>query len=248
MSELKKIDACAKRPIDVWTNYLYYPLSIRLVYAIRNTSITPNALTLASLLLALVGCALFAQGGQACVWAGLLLVQLSYVVDCADGQLARYKQLFSPLGGWLDQTADRVKEFAVYFSLAYGYSRLHPGPTDIWMWAMVALFALYMLEYLGQIDLLRRLADATLLTGPVPPEEANAGTADTFSKLRRIRAYIPFRSFIIGEQYFTMLVFLIFDAVHALFVFVSVLGLLMVVYRIAVSLYKFRRLTSQQPR
>jgi phosphatidylglycerophosphate synthase len=246
MSELQKIDACAKRPIDVWTNYLYYPLSIRLVYAIRNTSITPNGLTLASLALALVGCALFAQGERACVWAGLLLVQLSYVVDCADGQLARYKQLFSPLGGWLDQTADRVKEFAVYFSLAYGYSRTHPGPTDIWLWAMVALFALYMLEYLGQIDLLRRLTDATPSTGPVP--EDDAGAADAFSRLRQIRAYIPFRSFIIGEQYFTMLVFLIFDAVHALFVFVSVLGLLMVFYRIAVSLYKYRRLTSQQPR
>jgi archaetidylinositol phosphate synthase len=245
MSELKKVDACAKRPIDIWTNYLYYPLSIRLVYAIRNTNITPNALTLSSLALALIGCALFAFGDRAHVWTGLLFVQLSYVVDCADGQLARYKQLYSTLGGWMDQTADRIKEFAVYFALAYGYSRANPGPTDIWMWAMVALFALYMLEYLGQIDFLRKLSDAAPATTPVQSADAEA---DKFSRLQQLRAYIPFRSFIIGEQYFTMLVFLVFYAIHALFVFVSVLGLLMVVYRIAVSLYKFRRLKALQSR
>jgi archaetidylinositol phosphate synthase len=240
MSELKQINACAKRPIDIWTNYLYYPLSIRLVYLIRNTRVTPNGLTLFSLLLALIGCSLFSIGDRTSVWMGLILVQVSYVVDCADGQLARYKKMFSPIGGWLDQVADRIKEFAVYFSLAYGYTRVHPDRMDIWVWAMVALFALYMLEYLGQVDFLRKLASAQPAANAVGSSEKQ----DTFSRMQKWRSYIPFRSFIIGEQYFTMLVFIAFYAIAPFFVFVSVLGLLMVVYRIAVNLYKYQRMKS----
>ncbi|MCL6444357.1 MAG: CDP-alcohol phosphatidyltransferase family protein, partial [Alicyclobacillus sp.] len=146
MTELQKINACAKRPIDIWTNYLYYPLSIRLVYLLRNARwVSPNGITVFSLLLALCGCGFYLNGGLHHIWLGLFLVQVSYVFDCADGQMARYRQQFSPFGGWIDQVADRIKEFAVYFSLACGYTRLHPGDTSIWKWAMVALFALYLL-------------------------------------------------------------------------------------------------------
>lgn len=248
MSELAKINSCAKRPIDIWTNYLYYPLSIRLVYLIRNTKITPNAVTVSSLILALLGCVLFAFGDRAHVWTGLLLVQVSYVIDCADGQLARYKQQFSPIGGWLDQVADRIKEFAVYFSLAYGYTLVHANSGRIWLWAMVALFALYMLEYLGQIDFLRKLTSAkapsAAKSDDTVPSEPTA--KDSFSALKSIRAYVPFRSFIIGEQYFTMLVFVALYAIYGFFIFVAVLGLLMVVYRIAVSLYKYRRMLANK--
>ncbi|GMA49621.1 hypothetical protein GCM10025857_09780 [Alicyclobacillus contaminans] len=242
MSELKRIDACAKRPIDIWTNYLYYPLSIRLVYLLRNTGVTPNGLTLSSLGMALIGCAAFAMGGCTAVWIGLILVQLSYVVDCADGQLARYRQQFSPIGGWLDQVADRIKEFAVYFSLAWGYTKHHPDRQDIWIWAMVALFALYMLEYLGQVDFLRKLNGSG--GQDAQRTAAHSTPNDGFSRLQRLRALVPFRSFIIGEQYFTMLVFIAFLAIPPFFAFVSALGLLMVFYRIAVSLYKWRRLTA----
>jgi hypothetical protein len=47
---------------------------------------------------------------------------LSIIVDCVDGELARYTRKFSKLGAWLDAVTDRVKEYLVFLGLAYGAS------------------------------------------------------------------------------------------------------------------------------
>ena len=241
--EFAKVYASAKRPIDIWTNYLYYNVSMRFVYLIRNTRISPNMVTLSALFVALLGCLGFATGIRSYVVAGLVLAQFSYVLDCADGQLARYRQQFSPIGGWLDQVSDRIKEFAVYFGLAYGYSRQHPGDARIWVWAMIGLFTLYLLEYYGQIGKQYFTPAKPSSTPAVSATEttATADDNDGFRKLQFWRSFIPFRGFQIGEQYFAMLVFVAFDAIYPFFVFVGVVGLLMSVYRPAVLLYKLRR-------
>ncbi|MFB5190308.1 CDP-alcohol phosphatidyltransferase family protein [Alicyclobacillus fastidiosus] len=239
MSELAKINACAKRPIDIWTNFIYYPLSIRLVYAVRKTGITPNALTISSLIIALVGCAFFLRGVRQDVLIGLLLVQISYVVDCADGQLARYKQQFSPVGGWIDQVADRIKEFSIYTSLAYGYTRLHGSDNQIWLYAMFALFVLYLLEYYGQIRMGK--PQPAVSAQPSATREEDAQSQDGFARAQRLRAFIPFRGFLIGEQYFALLAFIVFDAVRPFFLFVGILGGLMCIYRPVIQYVKLKR-------
>lgn len=243
MSDLARINQCAKRPIDIWTNYLFYPLSIRLVWLVRNWRwVTPNGVTLTSLVLTLVGCGFFSGGSRRDVLWGLLLVEVSYVFDCADGQLARYRQQFSPFGGWLDQIADRIKEFAIYGTLAFGYSRVHGSSIKLWMWTLTALFALYLLEYYGQIHMKKPAPKSTATA----PEQAGVPThstadADTFAKMQRWRSFVPFRGFIIGEQYFALLVFVLFGAIHPFVMFTAVLGLLMCVYRPAVQLVKMER-------
>lgn len=241
MDELKKINACAKRPIDIFTNHLYYPLSIRFVFLIRNTRISPNGLTLCSLFVSLIGCVWFAIGMRHDVVIGLVLVQLAYVLDCADGQLARYRQQFSSIGRWLDQISDRVKEFAIYFSLAYGYMRMHPGRTSVWEWAVVTVFTLYLLEYLAQVPIaVRQHSEFANVEVDASRHHENI-SAEQFLKLRKVRNMIPFRGFIIGEQYFAILAFLGLGYTLQLLMFVSSLGLLMCIYRPAVQLYKYRK-------
>lgn len=241
-SEFAKVNASAKRPIDIWTNYLYYNVSVRLVYLIRNTRISPNEVTLAALFMALIGSIGFANGTRPWVLGGLIFAQFSYVLDCADGQLARYRQQFSPIGGWLDQVSDRIKEFAVYFTLAYGYTRQHPGNTSIWVWAMIGLFTLYLLEYYGQIGKLYFAPGKNAFATTQEPSGAdNQDSEGRFRKLQFWRSFIPFRGFIIGEQYFAMLLFVAFDAIYPFFVFVGVVGVLMSVYRPTMLFYKLRR-------
>ena len=53
--------------------------------------ITPNLLTIASLLLKLGTCALLYWGDTGDWIMGAILLQLSCTLDCADGQLARYR-------------------------------------------------------------------------------------------------------------------------------------------------------------
>ncbi|MGQ9571473.1 MAG: CDP-alcohol phosphatidyltransferase family protein [Thermodesulfovibrionales bacterium] len=43
-----------------------------------------------------------------------ILIQLSFVLDCSDGQLARIIGKTSKLGAWLDKVFDRVGEFFIF--------------------------------------------------------------------------------------------------------------------------------------
>jgi phosphatidylglycerophosphate synthase len=81
---------------------------------------TPNQVTIASFGIGLYAALLFAQGDFWSILIGAVLLQVSIIVDCVDGELARYTRKFSELGAWLDAITDRVKEYAVFLGLAYG--------------------------------------------------------------------------------------------------------------------------------
>jgi len=81
---------------------------------------TPNQVTIGSFAIGLYAAFLFAQGDTWSLIAGAILLQVSIIVDCVDGELARYTRKFSELGAWLDAITDRVKEYAVFLGLAYG--------------------------------------------------------------------------------------------------------------------------------
>ncbi|MFJ6521623.1 DUF5941 domain-containing protein [Streptomyces filamentosus] len=98
--------------------------------------LTPNQVTTASLLTALIaaGCAATGERGGY-VAAGVLLL-VSFVLDCTDGQLARYALKYSTMGAWLDATFDRAKEYAFYAGLALGAAR---NGDDVWTLALAAM-------------------------------------------------------------------------------------------------------------
>ncbi len=253
MTEYEKIYRSAKRPVDLWTNYLYYNFSMRFIWLVRNSRITPNQLTISSFIVASIGCFGFAIGTRSAVVFGLILVQISYVLDCADGQMARYKQQFSAFGGWLDQMSDRIKEFLIYFSLAYGFTRYHLD-VSIWAFALTALFGLYLLEYYGQImntyrpKLAQAYAEKHQATQHAVEADSNVvdsinviPASSRFVMLRLVRRFIPFHGFHIGEQYAALLIFISLNAVYSFFVFVACIAILMDVYRPIVDFMKLRR-------
>ncbi len=100
--------------------YLNRPLASLLVKAVYNTNITPNQLTVLSFFLGVAGAAFFALGEyQYFVW-GAILVQLSSIVDCADGMLARARNACSEFGAYLDIFLDRVNEFFIIVGFSVG--------------------------------------------------------------------------------------------------------------------------------
>ena len=106
------------------STFLVRPLSRRLTRRAVARGLRPDAITWApgsSGLLA-AGAYALARTGPALPWlvAGSILLLGSLVVDCVDGEVARYTRTFSPLGGWLDVGSDRLKEYAVYAGLAVG--------------------------------------------------------------------------------------------------------------------------------
>ena len=94
---------------------------------------TPNQVTLISFAIGLLSAYEFSKGTFWTIFAGAVLLQLSIIIDCVDGELARYTRAFSQLGAWLDAITDRIKEYLVFFALAYGAAK---NGRDLWIPAM----------------------------------------------------------------------------------------------------------------
>ena len=84
------------------------------------TPITPNQISLLSLGVGLAGAWMIASGQRASTIWGALLFQLSAVIDCVDGDIARVLFKESKLGKWLDLGGDQVVHIAIFAAIAWG--------------------------------------------------------------------------------------------------------------------------------
>lgn len=98
-----------------------------------HTPVSPNAVSLVSIGIGLVAAGFFAAGSYRAVLVGALLFQLSAIVDCVDGDLARVLFKESPLGKWLDLAGDQVVHVAVFAAIAVGLSRGGQSPLALWL-------------------------------------------------------------------------------------------------------------------
>lgn len=97
--------------------------------------LSPNAVTLISFAIGLAAAGSFAVGTRWALVLGAVLLQVSLIVDCVDGEVARATRKFSALGAWLDASTDRVKEYLAYAGLAIGAAAVHG--IDIWPLAVI---------------------------------------------------------------------------------------------------------------
>ena len=138
-----RLAAAVKSEDGFVATFLVSSWSGHVVRAAARLGLTPNAVTGLSVGLAGLAAVAFSAGQRRAQVAGAALLYLSFVLDCVDGQLARYTRMFSPLGAWLDATFDRVKEYIVYVGLAVGYAGAivagSTGPGGIWALAVAAM-------------------------------------------------------------------------------------------------------------
>ncbi|MET7285257.1 DUF5941 domain-containing protein [Streptomyces sp. NPDC005573] len=134
--EAVRLKSAVKARDGFFTTFFISPYSRYIARWCARRGLTPNQVTTASLLTALIAAGCAATGTRAgFVAAGVLLIA-SFVLDCTDGQLARYSLQYSTLGAWLDATFDRAKEYAYYAGLALGAAR---GGDDVWALALGAM-------------------------------------------------------------------------------------------------------------
>ncbi|MEV0581880.1 CDP-alcohol phosphatidyltransferase family protein [Nonomuraea sp. NPDC050310] len=134
-----RLDTAVKSDDGFFATYFVSSWTRPLVRLAARLKLTPNAVTGISIGLAVTAAAWFTYGARAAQVAGAVLVYLSFVLDCVDGQLARYTRTFTPLGSWSDAMADRFKEYVVYVGLAVGYSAGQGNPDGIWQLAVAAM-------------------------------------------------------------------------------------------------------------
>lgn len=231
------------RPDDgFYSTFILRRLSPRLTEIAIKRAWTPNAITMGALGIALAGAACFAIGDRLGLIVGALLLQVSLVTDCVDGETARYTRTFSALGAWLDATTDRVKEYAVYAALAIGASR---SGESAWTLAGATL-ALQVFRNFVDVGFVATLGTRTGPGGPAgPPDSAEPpGSPTSAATLGRTAISLSERTsahqalkwakrmmFLpIGERWLIISVFAALGGARAVFWALLVLGMPSAVY------------------
>ena len=94
--------------VEEWADRRFFrPIGWRLARALVPTRVTPDAVTLASLVVGLVAGHLFWYASAWINAAGVLLFVASDVLDSADGQLARLRGTSTRTGRILDGVSER---------------------------------------------------------------------------------------------------------------------------------------------
>jgi len=120
-SEIAAIYRASKKKQDInwFTEWIARPPAAAVVYAIRNTPLTPNQVTFLSAFIAAGACAMLVLlPGWLWLVVAALVFELSFVLDCADGMLARLRKVASPTGHLLDFLMDELKAMLLFGSVA----------------------------------------------------------------------------------------------------------------------------------
>lgn len=160
-----------KRRDSWWTVYFVDPVACRVALPVANhTRLTPNALTVLSLVLGTVSAACFAANH---LIAGAGFFYLSFMIDCVDGKIARLKGTGTPFGLWLDYVGDRIRVVLCAGGLAYGQYALTGDVRYVVLGAAVAVLDLFRYVNAPQMKRVREAireerqeAEPHLLGGP----------------------------------------------------------------------------------
>ena len=119
-----------ENPRDGYLDRLIYrrlsrPLTARLL----RTPVTPNALTIVGILTGIGGGLLLGLPDAGTTLAAIVLLLVSSVLDCSDGELARLRFAESKLGHWLDVTGDTVVHLALLGGIALRLSATGETPS-----------------------------------------------------------------------------------------------------------------------
>ena len=141
-----RLRAAARNDDGFFSTFVLRKISRIFTSALVETRIKPNTVTSISIIFGLLAAYVASQGKY---FVGAVALLFSLVLDCVDGEIARYKSQFSLLGAWLDALADRIKEFAYIGALIYSVDE-----ERIW-WLGIALIILQTLRHLSDYNFVR---------------------------------------------------------------------------------------------
>ena len=121
-AEIRDLYQASKKRKDInwFTEHVARPPAAVIVWLLRSTPLTPNQVTFLATFVCAGAAALIALTPGSWLWlvVGAAIFEFSFVLDCADGMLARLRKHASPLGHLLDFLMDELKATLVYGAVA----------------------------------------------------------------------------------------------------------------------------------
>lgn len=193
-----------------WAGALYMrKLSIYVTWFLAKTPITPNQTTWLMILTGVLAGAVLALPGLGAAVGAALLIQLYLLLDCSDGELARWTGRTSITGVYLDRVGHYFAEAALLIGLGVRASQVSPD----WYTVMGFAAALGAILIKAETDL---VGVARHQAGKPPVQESAAEMRSSGMALaRKAASLLKFHRLILGiEASLLILVLAIADQVR----------------------------------
>jgi phosphatidylglycerophosphate synthase len=177
-----------RRSAEHWAGRLYMRrLSLHVTRRVLALPITPNGWTVVMIVVGVAGAAVLAVPGVGTALAAALAVQVYLLLDCVDGEVARWRRTTSAAGVYLDRLGHYTVEAALLIGLGV---RVDGGPGSFDGATILGLVAAVLaLLSKAETDLVT-VARAT--NGlPVDREVDATSRVSTLRDLRRLFAAVP---------------------------------------------------------
>jgi phosphatidylglycerophosphate synthase len=167
------LQSLIKQGEGVASRYLERRISLAITRRLVTTGMTPNAMTLVSVSVGLVGAPFFLSSAPVYQLPGALLFLAHSILDGCDGELARLKFLESRRGAVLDFWGDNLVHAVVFACMAIGWSlAVHA------VWPLLLGTVLVASSLGAAATLFRRIVDDQV---PGPDASSTARVAERFA-------------------------------------------------------------------
>lgn len=155
VESLKELNSiCQKsryKQVGNWmVRHILRDAALPITWLLLHTPVTANQVTLFSLLLGLAGTVLFAFPSNHFFLTGCVFLQLWYLLDHVDGQIARYRKSASLTGRFFDFLMHHLIHAPVFFSLGF-YAFRVTGFIFLIVWGFITSLSVILLNMMNDI-------------------------------------------------------------------------------------------------
>ncbi|SEG17292.1 CDP-alcohol phosphatidyltransferase [Actinacidiphila yanglinensis] len=174
-------------------------VSLRIDRHLVNTRVTPNQLTYLMTVCGVLAAPALLVPGIAGAVLGVVAVQLYLLLDCVDGEIARWKKQYSLSGVYLDRVGAYLTDAAVLVGFGLRAADLWGSGRIDWLWAFLGtLAALGAVLIKAETD----LVGVARHQGGLPPvkEAASEPRSSGIALARRAAAALQFHRLVLGIE------------------------------------------------
>ncbi|MGV9315908.1 CDP-alcohol phosphatidyltransferase family protein [Streptomyces sp. NPDC003691] len=189
-----------RRSGEHWAGRLYMrEISLRVDRYVVNTRITPNQLTYLMVVVGVIGGAALLIPGLTGAVLAVVLFQIYLLLDCVDGEVARWRKQTSVTGVYLDRVGHYLCEAALLVGFGIrGADVLGDGRAE-WLWAFLgtvaALGAILIKAETDLVDVARQRSGLAAVK-----DEASVPRSSGLALARRAAAALKFHRLVGGIE------------------------------------------------
>jgi phosphatidylglycerophosphate synthase len=205
-----------RRNAEHWTAHLYLrDISPYLTWLFLKTSISANGVTWLMILTGWATAAALLIPGLWGAALALLLGQLQMLIDCCDGEVARWRRTSSPVGHFLDAVGHYSTETLIAIAIGVRAAAYPISTPDDYRWLLLGMTLALIIVLNKALNDMVRVARASSGLAKSDTAEAAVPRSSFLAFARRIVRFFPFNR-IFHSVELTIIVFI--TAIVGLFI------------------------------